>query len=236
MKWTAIEDQKILRGIFKFHDIKSSTALLNYLAEEIGGGKSNYSFPFALSCSPQMPIVPIHGLGIYERQPNADNISQTAPPRAVSHRLANIRKSGDPGGRGQAASSPEKPATPNTPASRFKASLKGSGASKSTSKGKPAPKTTTKGKPAAKNTSKDNAVDSPIGLFGGRDEDSVSPLAARGQRMKRVASYSLDESDDDDDEDASPAAKRVKIEDDDEHGQGWFSHKPTPEDAYVDEV
>lgn len=53
--------------------------------------------------------------------------------------------------------------------------------------------------------------------------------------MKRVASYSLDDSEDDDD-DASPAAKRVKTEVDDDEDRGWSFHKPTPEDDYVDEV
>ncbi|CAO2649578.1 Nn.00g069630.m01.CDS01 [Neocucurbitaria sp. VM-36] len=34
--WTAEKDQIILKGIFKFHDIKSSAPLLKYLADAIG--------------------------------------------------------------------------------------------------------------------------------------------------------------------------------------------------------
>ncbi|KAF2854448.1 hypothetical protein T440DRAFT_465413 [Plenodomus tracheiphilus IPT5] len=77
VNWTAEKDQIILKGIFKFHEIKNSAPLLKYLAEEIGEG-----------CT----------------------------PKAVSHRLNNIR------GGGKAVGTPKKAAaaTPKTPRGRPK--------------------------------------------------------------------------------------------------------------------
>ncbi|KAH6843531.1 hypothetical protein B0T12DRAFT_397741 [Alternaria alternata] len=37
VNWTADKDQIILKGIFEFHDIKSTGPLLDYLANKIGG-------------------------------------------------------------------------------------------------------------------------------------------------------------------------------------------------------
>ncbi|KAH4478218.1 hypothetical protein HBH89_253170 [Parastagonospora nodorum] len=45
VQWTADKDQIILKGIFKFCDIKSSAPLLKYLAEQIGGGHHDTKDP-----------------------------------------------------------------------------------------------------------------------------------------------------------------------------------------------
>jgi hypothetical protein len=39
VQWTAEKDQQILKGIFTFCDIKSSSELLKFLADQIGEGK-----------------------------------------------------------------------------------------------------------------------------------------------------------------------------------------------------
>ncbi|KAF2999262.1 hypothetical protein E8E13_003279 [Curvularia kusanoi] len=43
VNWDADKDRIILMGIFKFHDIKNSAPLLDYLAKEIGGGDHRLS-------------------------------------------------------------------------------------------------------------------------------------------------------------------------------------------------
>ncbi|OSS43657.1 hypothetical protein B5807_11530 [Epicoccum nigrum] len=89
VNWTPDKDRVILMGIFKFHDLKISKDLLEYLAKDIGGG-----------CT----------------------------PKAVSHRLSNLKNSGKmtAGGSSPAVSSPavkksvatpRTPRTPRTPAS-----------------------------------------------------------------------------------------------------------------------
>ncbi|KAI4941042.1 hypothetical protein J4E86_010542 [Alternaria arbusti] len=152
VNWTADKDQIILKGIFKFHDIKSSAPLLKYLSEEIGG-----------DCT----------------------------PKAVSHRLTNIRK----GGTAHAVASPTRTAsTPKTPRS----------------KAKPVPR-------KKKAVSEDADSDGPQGLMD--DDEVLSPTAAHGKRTlngKRKPTY--DETSDKEDEEVEvedmyvPMAKRVKEE------------------------
>ncbi|KAI4915372.1 uncharacterized protein J4E92_009326 [Alternaria infectoria] len=152
VNWTADKDQIILKGIFKFHDIKSSAPLLKYLSEEIGG-----------DCT----------------------------PKAVSHRLTNIRK----GGTTHAVASPTPAAlTPKTPRS----------------KAKPVPR-------KKKAVSEEVDSDGPQGLMD--DDEVLSPSAARGKRTlngKRKPTY--DETSDKEDEEGEvedeyvPMAKRVKEE------------------------
>lgn len=96
---------QILKGIVKFHDIKSSAPLLKYLAEQIGGGECIHAFN-----------------SISQLQPTLTPQSTDCTPKAVSHRLNNIRNYGKPLANGDSATStPTKAATtPKTPASRSK--------------------------------------------------------------------------------------------------------------------
>ncbi|KAI4608175.1 hypothetical protein J4E80_009183 [Alternaria sp. BMP 0032] len=172
VNWTADKDQVILKGIFKFHDIKSSAPLLKYLSEEIGGGE----YTPALQCY---------------RNP----ISPNCTPKAVSHRLSNIRKGGTTNANGGAVASPTRTAsTPKTPRSRAKA----------------APR-------KKKDASEEVDSDGPQGLID--DDEVLSPTAARGKRTlngKRKPTY--DETSDKEDGDVEvedeyvPMAKRVKEE------------------------
>ncbi|KAH7348111.1 hypothetical protein BKA66DRAFT_576300 [Pyrenochaeta sp. MPI-SDFR-AT-0127] len=120
VQWTAEKDQIILRGIFKFHDIKSSTPLLKYLANEIG---------------------------------------EDCTPKAVSHRLNNIRNTGAARNSGSVPSTPSRPhATPKTPRSRTKATPK-------------------------KKNNNNNDSDGPEGLID--EEEPMSPSDTRAKRAKR---------------------------------------------------
>ncbi|KAI4913381.1 hypothetical protein J4E85_010835 [Alternaria conjuncta] len=163
VNWTADKDQIILKGIFKFHDIKSSAPLLKYLSEEIGG-----------DCT----------------------------PKAVSHRLTNIRKGGTTSANAGTVASPRPAASkPKTPRS----------------KAKPVPR-------KEKAVSEDADSDGPQGLMD--DDEILSPTASRGKRTlngKRKPTY--DETSDKEEEEEVevedeyvPMAKRVKEEPVDEEG------------------
>ncbi|KAI4906003.1 hypothetical protein J4E90_011001 [Alternaria incomplexa] len=165
VNWTADKDQVILKGIFKFHDIKSSAPLLKYLSEDIGGDE--YTPALQYYCT----------------------------PKAVSHRLSNIRKGGTTNANGGAVASPTRTAsTPKTPRSRAKATPR-----------------------KKKDVSEEVDSDGPQGLM--KDDDVLSPAAARGKRTlngKRKPTY--DETSDKEEEDLEvedvyvPMAKRVKEE------------------------
>ncbi|KAH3976207.1 hypothetical protein HBH64_090440 [Parastagonospora nodorum] len=105
VQWTADKDQIILKGIFKFCDIKSSAPLLKYLAEQIGGGKSCLSFP-------------LHQYVQLLTHPT------DCTSKAVSHRLANIRNHGKPLPASTGNTPVKAIMTPKTPRSRAKATPK----------------------------------------------------------------------------------------------------------------
>jgi hypothetical protein len=88
---------QLLKGIFQFCEIKNSAPLLAYLAKQIGDGTSRIS-PTSASLS----------LTFY---------SIDCTPKAVSHRLTNLRNTGKPlnGSPAKSAAS-----TPKTPKSRAK--------------------------------------------------------------------------------------------------------------------
>ena len=129
------------------------------------------------------------------------NKTPDCTPKAVSHRLTNIRKGGTTNANGGAVASPTRTA------STFKTPR---------SKAKPVPR-------KKKAVSEDADSDGPQGLM---DNDEVlSPSAARGKRTlngKRKPTY--DETSDKEDEEAEvedeyvPMAKRVKEEPVDEEG------------------
>ncbi|KAJ4988675.1 hypothetical protein SVAN01_05808 [Stagonosporopsis vannaccii] len=141
---------QILKGIFKFHEIKNSAPLLKYLAEEIGGG-----------CT----------------------------PKAVSHRLSNLRQSG-------------KPVNPSTPRKTH-----------STAK---SPRTPSSGRARAsvKKIAKPEAEDTDEEL----DEELVSsPLVQRKRTrtpkmQKSYAESDASSGDDEDEETFVPQTKKVKAE------------------------
>ncbi|KAL6706670.1 hypothetical protein ACN47E_005212 [Coniothyrium glycines] len=166
--WNAQKDQIILKGIFKFHDIKSGAPLLKYLAEQIGEG-----------CT----------------------------PKAVSHRLNNIRNSGTPcantSARSTPASTPKRTPVKITPRSRVKISKK---------------------QVSDESGSSTGAMDD--------DEDVVSPSAARVKRgLSGGARKSYAELESEEDE-STPSKKRFKYEpfDDDDSSYDTVENGITAED------
>ncbi|KAH6622330.1 hypothetical protein C7974DRAFT_457382 [Boeremia exigua] len=151
VNWTADKDQIILVGIFKFHDIKNSAPLLNYLTKEIGDG-----------CT----------------------------PKAVSHRLSNLRKSGKPVGSTTTPKKASVARAPRTPASGGRASAK-------------------------KSVNKDVTSDE-----SGGEEAVPSPLASRKRTRTRTPktppkyaeSDATSGDDDEGEEEFSPVVKKVKTE------------------------
>ena len=123
------------------------------------------------------------------------DILSDCTPKAVSHRLSNIRKGGTTHANGGAVASPTRTAsTPKTPRSKAKATPR-----------------------KKKDVSEDVDSDGPQGLM--EDDDVLSPAAARGKRTlngKRKPTY--DETSDKEEEDLEvedvyvPMAKRVKEE------------------------
>ncbi|KAF2026634.1 hypothetical protein EK21DRAFT_115582 [Setomelanomma holmii] len=151
VNWNAEKDQIILKGIFKFHDIKSSAPLLKYLSEQIGEG-----------CT----------------------------PKAVSHRLNNIRNHGKPLANGTSpAKTPTTPRTPKTPASRVKFQ----------------PKTNI-------DTTSESENDGPEGLVESPSARRASVKRAKST-PKRSYAESVDESVDESQEQSAsePAAKRPRV-------------------------
>jgi hypothetical protein len=120
VQWTAEKDQivrtrthlslphlltsaQLLKGIFHFCDIKSSAPLLSYLAKQIGTGTSSSLHPFFHSISPT-------------------SHATDCTPKAVSHRLTNLRNTGKPlnGTPSKSAVTFKAATTPKTPRSRAK--------------------------------------------------------------------------------------------------------------------
>ena len=147
---------------------------------------------------PQLSTAPTLDTALLHPPPHlkfqADTLSDCTP-KAVSHRLSNIRKGGTTNANGGAVASPTRTAsTPKTPRS----------------KAKPVPR-------KKKNVSEEADSDGPQGLMD--DDEVLSPSAARGKRTlngKRKPTY--DETSDKEDEEGEvedeyvPMAKRVKEE------------------------
>ncbi|KAF2823654.1 hypothetical protein CC86DRAFT_408684 [Ophiobolus disseminans] len=159
VNWNAEKDQIILKGIFKFLDIKSSGPLLDYLAKEIG---------------------------------------ENCTPKAVSHRLNNIRSHGKPLANGGASATPTPTkAPPKKPAGRAKAGA------------------------AKKKAPESDDEDSPQSL---QEEEVETPTTTRFKRKlstpKRSYAESANSSEDSGvEEEYVPMAKRVEkepVEDDDD--------------------
>ncbi|KAF1850895.1 uncharacterized protein K460DRAFT_400929 [Cucurbitaria berberidis CBS 394.84] len=179
VQWNAEKDQVILKGIFKFHEIKNSAPLLEYLAKEIGDG-----------CT----------------------------PKAVSHRLNNIRNSGNNNGtrssggtrpNGSVTHTPTRAtSTPRTPRSRAKAT------------------------PNKKKVSSNESDGGPEGLLD-EDDEVMSPLAARGKRGARQ-SYAEPESEEEhSDYQMSKRVKTEPIDDDNESTLGGVANEDVEEEEEV---